>query len=79
MDGNKNAPQGRAMGQKGRCADDRANDRTARFQYSALRLDDKLPAAFSRLRKVTPEPRLCVYGLPDSVPFLSRGDNGRHS
>jgi hypothetical protein len=68
MAGNKNAPQGRAMGQKRGCADDRANDRKARFQYTAFLLDDKLPDAFARLRKATPEPRLCVYGVPESVP-----------
>lgn len=33
MTGNRNAPQGRAMGQKGKRADDRANDRRARLHY----------------------------------------------
>ena len=69
----KDAPQGRAVGQKGDCADDRTSDRRARFQYTAFRLDDKLPEAFSRLRKVTPEPRVCVYGVPESIPFYREG------
>lgn len=51
---------------------DRSNDQ-ARLKYTAFRLDDKLPEAFSRLRKATPERRLCVYGLPESVPFLRGG------
>ena len=34
-----------------------------------IKHDDKLPAAFARLRAYTPEPRSCVYGCPRSVPF----------
>lgn len=60
------------------CANDRANDRKARFQYSALRLDDKLPDDFSRLHRATPEPRVCVYGVPESIPFY-RGRDERYS
>lgn len=48
---------------------DRSNDQ-ARLKYTTFRLDDKIPEAFSRLRKATPERRLCVYGVPESVPFL---------
>lgn len=37
-----------------------------------IKLDYEIPAAFARLRAVTPEPRVCVYGCPQSVPFYMR-------
>ena len=77
MTGNKKSlPKAKPEGIEKR---DCANDRTARLKYTAFRQDDKLPEAFSRLRKATPEPRLCVYGIPESVPFLNGGHNGRYS
>lgn len=64
---------GASYGTKGRLCGDQASDLDARPQYSAFRLDDKLPDAFSRLHKATPEPRHCVYGVPESIPFY-RGE-----
>jgi hypothetical protein len=36
-------------------------------------LDDKLPSEFSLLKRITPGPRLCVYSLWSSVPFIDPG------
>ena len=74
MDRNRKTPQGRAMGpfQEGR--KDRADQ--SRHQYTTLQEFDKDVQQFGRelqhFRKAKPEPRVCVYGIPASVPF-SRG------
>ncbi|NTV01568.1 MAG: hypothetical protein HGB04_02110 [Chlorobiaceae bacterium] len=35
-----------------------------------MKLDARLKADFARLRAATPEPRVCVYGMYRSVPFI---------
>lgn len=69
MTAKKESPTGRKV----RLEKGGANDRTAHLQYTAFRLDGKLPEAFSRLRKATPEPRLCVYCVPESIPHYRGG------
>jgi len=52
--------------------EDRCNDQ-ASIKYNDFKLDDKLTIEFADFYTTKSEPRLCVYGVPESVPFLNGG------
>ena len=79
MDGKSKAPKVRAMGLKAKGADGRDQREHPKYNsFEELKQDTgKFSRDFGHFRSITPERRVCVYGIPSSVPYSRSWRGGR--
>lgn len=78
MDGNAKTPNWRDAEPQGKRTD-RADQSQPQYKNKTALVQDcqRLEREVQHFRSVTPEPRVCVYGIPSSVPFSRSWKGGR--
>lgn len=71
MDSNRKAPQWRAMGPFREGRKDRADQSQNQYRHPSELIQDvqRFGRDLQHLRNATPEPRVCIPGIPESVPY----------